>query len=151
MSGFRVLETNHTGFTVADLERTVAFFRDVLGYEVLSFEPRHPEHIQHVTAIEGAEITVAYVRGPGHVLELMEYGGPADRGHVRPRPCDAGFAHIALIVDDLDAAIAACEAHGVGALATPLVMGRGPNKGNRIVYLRDPDGFAIELISRPSR
>ena len=94
MPQFNVLATNHTSFTVSDLDRTVAFFRDALGFEVTSKAPRAPDAIEQITGVEGAEVMIAYVRGPGHSLELIEYSAPEDRAQVRPRPCDVGFAHV---------------------------------------------------------
>lgn len=151
MAGFRVLEANHTGFTVSDLGRTVAFFQDVLGYELTSMAPRDPAFIGHVTGVEDAEIMVAYLRGFGHTLEVFEFTGPAGRGSVRPRACDVGFFHIALFVDDMDAAITACESYGVHPIDAPIQVKTGPNEGRMIVYLRDPDGITIELMMDPDR
>jgi catechol 2,3-dioxygenase-like lactoylglutathione lyase family enzyme len=89
---------------------------------------------------------IAYVRGPGHSLELIEYKGPADRGAVRPRPCDTGFAHVAFNVLDVDAALAAVKPYGVEPIAPPVAIDKGPNTGRRVVYTRDPDGITIEFI-----
>ena len=119
---FRVLGTNHTSFTVSDLDRSIAFFRDCLGFEVTSKAPREPELTARVTGIPGAEITVAYVRGPGHSLELIEFRGPADRGRVSARACDTGAFHLAYNVDNLDAALAAVSAYGVLPVAAPLTV-----------------------------
>ena len=82
-----ILSTNHTSFTVSDLDRSISFFRDVLGFEVTSKAPRAPEVIARVTGIKGAQVMIAYVRGPGHSIELIEYIGPDDRTEVRPRAC----------------------------------------------------------------
>ena len=95
MTGFKVLSTNHTSFTVSNLDRTIAFFRDALGFEVTSKAPRDPDAIERITGVEGSEVMIAYVRGPGHSIELIEYLAPADRGKVESRPCDTGFAHVA--------------------------------------------------------
>lgn len=150
MSGFKVLRTNHTSFTVSDLERTVGFFRDCLGFEVTSKAPRDPALIQSITGIDGADLMIAYVRGPDHSLELIQYHGPADRGRVESRPCDVGFAHLAYDVDDIDAAIAAAAAHDVRPIGQVTVIDKGPNAGGRVAYLRDPDGVTIEFIEKPS-
>jgi catechol 2,3-dioxygenase-like lactoylglutathione lyase family enzyme len=74
---FRVLGTNHTSFTVSNLERTLGFFRDCLGFELISKAPRDP--------------------------------ALANKGAVKARPCDTGFAHVAFNVDDAEAAVAAAE------------------------------------------
>jgi catechol 2,3-dioxygenase-like lactoylglutathione lyase family enzyme len=152
MANFTIQSTNHTSFTVSDLDRTTAFFTEGLGFELLSKAPRDPKIIEQVTGVPGADIIVAYVQGPGHRLELIQYVGPdsGERGQVRPRPCDVGFSHVAYDVDDVDAAIAASEPHGVIPLGDPVAIDQGPNKGGRVVYLRDPDGICIEYIEKPA-
>ncbi len=143
---FKVLSTNHTSFTVSDLDRSVAFFAEGLGFEVTSKAPRDPAIIQQVTGVEGADIMVAYVRGPGHSLELIEYLAPDDRRHVESQPCDTGFAHIAFDVDDVDAAVATAARYGVVPVGKVASVDKGPNAGKKAVYLRDPDGITIEFV-----
>ena len=150
MSEFRIVGTNHTSFTVSDLDRSVGFFTEALGFTLLHRGPRDPEMIAKVVGVPGADIEVAYVQAPGgHRLELIRYKGPANRGRVDSRPCDTGFAHIAFDVDDIDAALAAAAAHGVAAVNPPQDLHTGPNKGGRVVYTRDPDGVTVEFIQRP--
>lgn len=149
MADFRVLATNHTSFTVSDLDRLLGFFRDALGFEVTSKAGRDAAAIAHITGVPEADVHIAYVRAPGHSLELIQYLAPADRSRVEPRPCDVGFAHVAFDVTDIDAAIAAAEPHQVRPIGAPHVIDKGPNKGARVAYLRDPDGITIELIEKP--
>lgn len=146
---FKVLSTNHTSFTVSNLDRSIAFFRDCLGFEVTSKAPREAPLTERVTGIPGAKITVAYVRGPGHSLELIEFHGPASRAKVEARACDTGAFHLAYNVDDLDAALAAVRAHGALPVGEAITVDGGPNKGARIVFVRDPDGIMLELIQAP--
>lgn len=107
---FRVLGTNHTSFTVSDLERSITFCSRLAHY-------RHRR----------CRSVIAFLKAPGHTLELIEYRAPSTKGVVRSRPCDTGFAHLALNVDDVPAAIAA-----------PIAIHQRPNKGR--------DGITIELI-----
>ena len=146
MSGFRITGTNHTSFTVSDLERALGLFRDGLGFEVTSKAPRDPKLTERITGIPGAELLIAFVRAPGHSIELIEYKAPAQRGRVDARPCDTGFAHIAFDVDDVDAVLEAVRPHGVVPISPPVAIDQGPNKGRRVVYTRDPDGITIEFI-----
>lgn len=149
MSHFRVLSTNHTSFTVSDLDRSLAFFRDGLGFEVTSKAPRSREAITKITGVEGADVMIAYVRGPGHSLELIEYLAPDDRASVEPRPCDVGFAHVAYDVDDVNAAVARAAEFDVNPVGDIYEIDQGPNAGGRVAYLRDPDGITIEFIQKP--
>ncbi len=150
MAAFNVLATNHTSFTVSDLDRSIAFFRDALGFEVTSKAPRNPEVVSKITGIPGTDMLIAFVRGPGHSLELIQYLGPKEgRGRVRSLPCDVGFSHVAFDVDDIDAAIAAAAKHGVVPVGEVAVIDQGPNAGGRVAYLRDWDGVTVEFIQKP--
>jgi len=144
--GFRVVSTNHTSFTVSSLDRSIPFFRDCLGFELVSRAPRDPAIVRQITSVPGADMEIAFLRGPGHTLELIEYKAPATRGRVESRPCDTGFAHLALNVDDVDAAVAAVAPFGVRPIAAPVAINAGPNKGRKVVYVRDWDGVTLEFI-----
>jgi len=144
--GFRVVSTNHTSFTVSSLDRSIPFFRDCLGFELVSRAPRDPAIVRQITGVPGADMEIAFLRGPGHTLELIEYKAPATRGRVESRPCDTGFAHLALNVDDVDAAVAAVAPFGVRPIAAPVAINAGPNKGRKVVYVRDWDGVTLEFI-----
>ena len=147
---FRILATDHTGFTVANLEQSLAFWRDILGFE-LSHRAHHTGDLaSEVTGVPGAEISIAVLKAAGHRIELLEYHAPADRKHVRHRPCDTGAVHVALTVDNLGAALGAIAASGWGALGKPQILKTGPNAGRRIVYVRDRDGITIELMEPPA-
>ena len=129
MAGFTITATNHTSFTVSSLDRAIGLFQGALGFTLLNRSPRDPKFIEQVVGVDGADIEVAYLQAPGHRLELIEYRGPADRGRVDSRPCDAGFAHIAFDVDDIHEAIAAVRDAGSEPLGDPITVNAGPNKG----------------------
>lgn len=146
---FRITVADHTGITVANIERSLTFWRDVLGFE-LSHRAHHTGTLAgQVTGVPGAEILLAVLKAPGHRIELLEYLAPADRKHVDPRPCDVGAVHVALMVDDLDAVLRAIAASGWQAAGEPQTLTSGPNAGRRVVYVRDPDGTTIEFMQPP--
>ena len=151
MAGFKVHGFNHTSFTVASLDRAIAFFGDFLGFELLSRAPRGQALIERMTAIAGADVEIAFLRGPDHTIELIEYKAPADRAASRARLCDTGAAHIALDVDDVPAAVEGAQAHGFRQVGEIIVIDDGPNRGRQVVYLKGPDGFVVEFIGdRPA-
>ena len=143
---FRVLSANHTSFTVSSLDRSLAFFTGCLGFKLVSRAPRDPRIVEKITGVDGADMEIAFVRGPGQVVELIEYRAPASKGRVVARPCDTGFAHLALDVDDVEAAVAAATSYGVNPVNPPLAIDQGPNKGKKVAYLRDWDGVTLEFI-----
>jgi glyoxylase I family protein len=147
---FHIIAADHTGFTVANLDRSLAFWRDVLGFE-LSHRAHHAGDLaSEVTGVPGAEISIAVLKAPGHRIELLEYLAPLDRKRADLRPCDVGSVHVALTVDNLDAVLSTIAASGWNAVGKPQVLKTGPNAGKRIVYVRDPDGTTIEFMQPPS-
>jgi catechol 2,3-dioxygenase-like lactoylglutathione lyase family enzyme len=144
---FRVVTADHTGITVSNLERSLAFWRDVLGFKLSHTAHQKGEPAQEITGVEGAEIKLAVLKAPGgHKVELLQYLAPPDRKCVDLRPCDVGSVHVALLVDDLDAVLERIAASGWNAAGKPQTLTKGPNAGKRVVYVRDPDGTTIELM-----
>jgi glyoxylase I family protein len=156
MPSGKIKATNHTSFTVGDLDRVAAFFGD-LGVEVAYLQAASRGVMEGVTGVEGAEVRVAYVKCPDHQIELFEYSGPPERARVLPRPCDVGAAHVAFEVDDLAAIVTRAARHGFHPVRAPVTVdmttldtvpaGRKPQgRGLRNCYLRDADGLTIELM-----
>ena len=146
---FRIIAADHTGITVTNLERSLAFWRDVLGFQ-LSHRPHQTgELASEITGVPGAGISIAVLKGYGHKIELLEYLAPPKRQHFRPRPCDVGSVHVAFVVDNLDAVLERIAASGWKAAGNPQTLQRGPNTGKRVVYVRDPDGATIEFMQPP--
>jgi glyoxylase I family protein len=144
---FRILSADHTGITVSNLERSLAFWRDVLGFEFSHTAHQEGELAREITGVEGAEIRLAVLKTPsGHKIELLEYLAPADRVRSNLRPCDVGSVHVALLVDDLDSVLARIAGSGWKAAGRPQTLTIGPNAGKCVVYVRDPDGTTIELM-----
>ena len=150
MNEFRVLGADHTGITVSNLERSLAFWRDVIGFELSHTAHQSGELAKEITGVSGAELKLAVVKAPGgHKIELLEYLAPANRKKVDLRPCDVGSIHVALLVSDLDAVLERIAASGWKAAGEPQTLKTGPNAGKRVVYVRDPDGITIELMQSP--
>ena len=144
---FRIVSADHTGITVSNLERSLAFWRGVLGFEFSHTAHQKGELAQEITGVEGAEIKLAVAKAPeGHKIELLEYLAPANRKHVSLRPCDIGSIHVALLVNDLEAVLARIAACGWKTAGKSQVLKSGPNAGKRVVYVRDPDGTTIEFM-----
>jgi catechol 2,3-dioxygenase-like lactoylglutathione lyase family enzyme len=143
----RIISADHTGITVSNLERSLAFWRDILGFELSHTAHQKGELAQEITGVADAEIKLAVLKAPGgHKIELLEYLAPADRKRAILRPCDGGFVHVALLVEDLDAVLAQIAASGWEAAGKPQTLQIGPNAGRRVVYVRDPDGTTIEFM-----
>jgi catechol 2,3-dioxygenase-like lactoylglutathione lyase family enzyme len=147
---FRIIAADHTGITVTNLERSLVFWRDVLGFDLSHRAHQKGAMAQEITGVAGAEIMLAVLKTPGgHKIELLEYLAPPARKHLEVRPCDVGSVHVALTVDDLDAVLSAIAASGWQAAGKPQTLTSGPNAGKRVIYVRDPDGTTIEFMQPP--
>ena len=142
-----ITKAHHMGLQVADLERSVEFYRDVLGFTVVFAWNPQAEYIRTLVGYPGADIHAAVLRLPGAdvVLELLEYRN-VERSAVDTGTANPGTAHIAFFVDDLDTLYADLVARGVGSVSEPVTPTIGPNEGGRAVYMLDPDGIRVELI-----
>jgi catechol 2,3-dioxygenase-like lactoylglutathione lyase family enzyme len=147
----RIAAADHTGITVSNLERSLGFWRDVLGFEFSHTAHQTAEMAEQITGVSGAELKLAVVKAPGgHKIELLEYLAPADRKkNGELRPCDVGHIHVALVVEDLDAVLKKIAASGWKSAGQPQTLTAGPNKGKRVIYVRDPDGTTIEFMEMP--
>jgi len=137
------------GIQVADLERSLAFYRDILGFEVVFQWNPQAEYIRTITGYPGADIHAAVVRFPGDTgvfLEILEYRD-VEKTPVDTRTANPGTAHIAFFVDDCDALYEQLIAKGVRSVSAPVTPTIGPNEGGRAVYMIDPDGIRVEFIT----
>jgi catechol 2,3-dioxygenase-like lactoylglutathione lyase family enzyme len=139
----------HTGMTVRDLEESIRFWRDVLGFEVQHRLELSGEFAEQITGVVDAHFALALLVSGGHRIELLQYLRPSVRAHIRPRPCDVGSFHVAVTVDDLDDVAAACARHGWDLVGRPQTGVQGPLARSRFAYLRNRDGSIIELVQNP--
>lgn len=146
---FKILQADHTGITVRDIEASLAFWHDVLGFKLLYRARRTGTFAEEVTGVPEAEVEIAVLLGPGHKIELLQYIAPLHRAHLRPRSCDVGSVHIAFDVDNLEAVLTHIAASGWRAVGIPQTIAGGARAGTRVVYVRDPDGTTLEFMQPP--
>jgi catechol 2,3-dioxygenase-like lactoylglutathione lyase family enzyme len=141
---------NHTSFTVADIQASVRFWTESLGFEAASVGPRSGGWQGAVTGVAGAELMVAHLYGHGHHIEFIQYLAGAEVG-APASPARAGAAHVCLEVDDIEATWATLMARGARAQGSIASVGSGVVGGAKAGYIRDPNGILIELLELPKR
>ena len=148
-----VAAVESVGMTVADLDRSVAFYQQVLGFEKAAEVEVWGDAYERLQGVFGLRMRVARLRLGDEVLELTEYLAP--RG--RPIPADARsndrwFQHIAIIVSDMDRAYRWLRQHKVEHASTgpQRLPDWNPNAaGIRAFYFKDPDGHHLEVLQFP--
>ncbi len=151
LPGLRGLD--HVGFTVPDLEEATRFMVDVLGCDYLyplgPYADEGEWMAEHLNVHPRATVPQNrfFRLGGQAILEVFHYTAPDQRTE-QPRNSDIGGHHIALYVEDLDAAVQHLRDHGVRVLGEPTAS-RGPHEGQRWVYFLAPWGMQFELVSYP--
>ncbi len=134
----------HVGISVTNLDRSVAWYQEMLGFELMgSAEASGPE-VSQALAVDNSRLKLATLARGDCVLELIEYVSPQGARRA-PRPPDVGCTHMALDVDNIQAMYREMSAKGVKFNTVPQ---RNPPDIAWAwwVYLQDPDGVPIELV-----
>jgi lactoylglutathione lyase len=121
-------ELIHTCYRIGDIDRSVSF------YEALGFEER-----RRMDLPDGAINVFMGIPGDGDRLELTWNPG------VESYDLGTGYNHIALVVDDLDGTLGELDTQDIQPEKPPYNVGQ---TGPRIAFVRDPDGYRVELIQR---
>ncbi|HKE81655.1 MAG TPA: VOC family protein [Solirubrobacteraceae bacterium] len=121
-------ELIHTCYRIGDIDRSVAFY-EALGFEETGRFPIRDEAINVFMGLpgDGARLELTY----NHGVNAYELG--------------TGYNHIAITSSDLDATLANLAGQGIEPEKPPYTVREG---GNRLCFVRDPDGYRIEIIER---
>jgi catechol 2,3-dioxygenase-like lactoylglutathione lyase family enzyme len=147
-----VSRIHHVGITVSDMERSLAFYRDLLGLRVLADTRLTRPEIATLLGTDEIDLRVVDLdTKDGRILELLQYSAPRGR-HVDYTSRDAGSGHVAFAVDDLDRIREGIDATG-GSVISRDVVAAADTEGlfarARLLYVRDPDGMILELVELP--
>lgn len=148
-----VSSVDSVGFTVSDMDRSVAFYSDVLTFSKVSdVEVDGPEFDQ-LWGVFGVRARIVRMRLGGQDLELTQFLSPPD---VRPIPVpsysnDLWFQHCAIVVRDMEAAWARLRQHHVRQISPrpQTIPISNPAAGIKAIKFRDPDGHNLELLWFP--
>lgn len=144
-------DLHHVGITVSDIERSVRFYRDVLGLILLRRRTADGAYLGEQTGYAGVRMEAASFKVSAdspQSLEIVQYlthpGGPGNQA-----TNVAGNSHLCFRVDDIQAVYKSFIAQGVRFRSPPVAITSGPNQGGFVVYFYDPDGFTFELFQPP--
>ena len=150
---------HHVSISVADMARSVAFYRDVLGFRLtMEVTVCDPEHDLYLRLPQGTSARVAILQAGSVTIgevELIEWSFPASPPPATPpkRPGDPGPFLLAFEVtgEELEAACERMAAQGVEFWSDPITSHIDGYGEIRAVVCEDPDGAMIELLTLPSR
>lgn len=140
------------GITVNDLDRSVAFYRDVLHHRLEKTCELAGETLSKATGISGAHIKVAVLSSTDdrgvHYVKLIEFLAPKGKQRFEPNLCDAGMSHVTIEAREMQPVYDELVAKGVKFISPPVhPIPEHPEK--TFAYLFDPDGVLLELHRKP--
>jgi len=142
-------KVDHVGYTVADLDRSVAFYSYLLEREPVARKTWDVPYLGRIQGYENLKVEAAFFGLPGGLtLELVHYLSP---GHqlVDMETYNVGNAHLSLVTPDLHALFARLEGYAQLRSEAPVRIEWGPYEGGYAARARDPDGITIELVQLP--
>jgi len=140
---------SHLGVCVASLERSLRFYCDGLGFAKAETYAVGNEYRAGLEVEGDVDLVSQFIRREGLALELLAYRSPAAFGRPSARRNQLGYTHLSFVVADVDAAARHLVACG-GTLLPETRTGRGDPAAVQIVFVADPDGVRIELMSNPA-
>ena len=134
---------HHTGFVVQDVDKAIAFYRDIVGLEVANRYQRTGHAIGQVVGYDDAHLEIAILESKGeHILELIQYVNPPPGARPTQERSVLGGTHLCMLVDDIDETFRKLTENGAVAMNPPASVA----PGRTACYMQDPDGNWIELL-----
>lgn len=140
-----VKSVRHTGMVVRNMDRSLAFYRDLLGLKEAKIMEESGAYIDRMLGLEGVEVVTAKLSADEGVtlVELLEFRSPTSPATSPLSLYGIGPTHFALTVEDLDGLYERLQRAGVAFIAPPV---HSPDGLAKVSFCRDPDGIPIELV-----
>ena len=138
-AGFSV---SHVGICVSDLERSLRFYCQGLGFTAAERHDIGNEFADTLEVPRDVVLASQFIRREGLSIELLHYESPGATGRPAPSRNQLGLTHLSFIVPDLDAAAARLEECG----GTVVESTRTKGDGIYLLFVADPDGTRVELM-----
>jgi catechol 2,3-dioxygenase-like lactoylglutathione lyase family enzyme len=147
MTRLPIQRLTHVGVCVADLERSLRFYRDLLGFAVEHELTVEGEPTDTLLRLRGTKLRALYLTRDGVRIELLHFASPPAPPPRERAMNEHGLTHLSFRVADLDAMVAGLRAAGVRVLEETVL--RFPEFQSAACFIVDPDGQLIELVQAP--
>ena len=138
-----IKDIRHTGIVVADLEASLYFYCDLLGFQVTKQMEEVGDYIDNISSLRNVKVTTAKMTSPsGQMIELLKYHSHPAKQKTR-EICEIGISHIAFTVDDLDIEYERLRGKGIQFSSPPQLS---PDGYAKVAFCRAPEGTFIELV-----
>ena len=137
----------HIGIGVTDLERSLRFYRDLLGFTWEHQLDVEGEPTDTLLRLRGTKLHAEYLSRDGVRIELLHFGSPKAPARRDRAMNEPGLTHLSFRVTDLDAVVDGLRKAGERVLDDTII--RFPEWQSAACFIVDPDGQLIELVQAP--
>ena len=143
MSDF-IVEVRHFGIVVKNLKKSLEFYQDILGFEIIKQNNEVGKHLDKMLGLNDVKVktTKIGIKNGTTLIELLEYSSPNSE-LIKKKINDLGVSHFALTVKNLDKLIPILKNKGI-RINSDTVM--SPDRKVKVVFCFDPDETPIELV-----
>lgn len=138
-----IKDIRHTGIVVIDLEMSLHFYRDLLGFRIVKQMEETGDYIDKILALSNIKVTTVKLNSAsGQLIELLKYHSHLAEQR-RREVNEVGISHIAFTVDDLDSVYERLKKTGIRFISSPQLS---PDGYAKVAFCRAPEGTWIELV-----
>ena len=138
-----IKDIRHTGVVVMDLEPSLYFYRDLLGFQVAKQMEEAGDYVDNISSLRNVKVTTVKLTSlSGQMIELLKYHSHAAEQRER-EICEIGISHIAFTVDDLDTEYERLRGKGIQFNSPPQLS---PDGYAKVTFCRAPEGTLVELV-----
>lgn len=132
------------GIVVSDMERSLKFYRNLLGLKVVKDFSEKGDYIDSILGLSGVNLRmVKLVTDDGSMIELLQYLSHPNQPPIKSEICDLGCSHVAFAVDNLYEEYKRLSENGIKFNCSPYIS---PDGYAKVTFCHDPDGISIELV-----
>ncbi len=138
-----IKDIRHIGIVVIDLEASLHFYRDLLGFQIVKQMEEAGDYIDNISSLRNVKVTTVKLTSPsGQMIELLKYHShPAEQKE--REICEIGISHIAFTVDNLDIEHESLKNKGIQFNSPPQLS---PDGYAKVAFCRAPERTLIELV-----
>ena len=138
-----IKDIRHTGIVVMDLEASLHFYRDLLGFQIAKQMEESGDYIDNISSLRNVKVTTVKLTSPsGQMIELLKYHSHPEE-QKRREICEIGISHIAFTVNDLDFEYKRLKDKGIQFNSPPQLS---PDGYAKVTFCRAPEGTLVELV-----
>lgn len=138
-----IVNIRHTGIVVSDLELSIHFYTNILGFTINKRMMESNCFIENVLGLENVKVTTVKMSAKnGQMIELLYFNSHSGRPN-EVRLFDLGITHFAITVDNIEAEYSRMVKLGANFISPPQ---NSPDGNAKVAFCQDPDGVYIEIV-----